>query len=52
MTDRQLEDLHGIARDRLGSFEPKLVVKHQRRMPGFDDHVISMYARSKSVPEI
>ena len=41
-----------IPRDRLGSFEPKLVAKHQRRMPGFDDHVISMYARGMSVREI
>ena len=31
-----------IPRDRLASFEPKLVAKHQRRMPGFDDHVISV----------
>jgi putative transposase len=41
-----------IPRDRLGSSEPKLVAKHQRRMPGFDDHVISMYARGMSVREI
>lgn len=41
-----------IPRDRLGSFEPKLVAKHQRRMPGFDDYVISMYARGMSVREI
>jgi hypothetical protein len=39
-------ELHlDVPRDRLSSFEPKLVAKHQRRMPGFDDHVISMYAR-------
>ena len=41
-----------IPRDRLGSFEPKLVAKHQRRMPGFDDHMVSMYARGMSVREI
>lgn len=41
-----------IPRDRLSSFEPKLVAKHQRRMPGFDDHVISMYSRGVSVREI
>jgi transposase-like protein len=41
-----------IPRDRLSSFEPKLVAKHQRRMSGFDDHVISMYARGMSVREI
>ena len=46
-------ELHlDIPRDRLSSFEPKLVAKHQRRMPGFDDHVISMYARGMSVREI
>ena len=41
-----------IPRDRLATFEPKLVAKHQRRMPGFDDHVIGMYARGMSVREI
>ena len=41
-----------IPRDRLSSFEPQLVGKHQRRMPGFDDQVISMYARGMSVREI
>ena len=41
-----------IPRDRLSSFEPKLVAKHQRRMPGFDDHVIGMYARGMTVREI
>jgi putative transposase len=41
-----------IPRDRLSKFEPKLVAKHQRRIPGFDDHVISMYARGMSVREI
>jgi len=46
-------ELHlNIPRDRLSSFEPKLVAKHQRRMSGFDDHVISMYARGMSVREI
>lgn len=41
-----------IPRDRLASFDPVLVAKHQRRLPGFDDHVISMYARGMSVREI
>ena len=41
-----------IPRDRLSSFEPKLVAKHQRRMPGFDNYGISMYARAMSVREI
>jgi transposase-like protein len=41
-----------VPRDRLATFEPQLVAKHQRRLPGFDDHVISMYARGMSVREI
>ena len=28
------------------------MAKYQRRLPGFDDHVISMYARGMSVREI
>jgi len=34
-----------IPRDRLATFEPQLVAKRQRRLPRFDEHVISMYAR-------
>lgn len=41
-----------IPRDRHATFEPQLVAKHQRRLPGFDDHVISMYARGMTVREI
>src|ERR1017187_1833471 len=41
-----------IPRDRLASFDPVLVAKHQRRLPGFDDHVIGMYARGMTVREI
>lgn len=41
-----------IPRDRLSTFDPVLVAKHQRRLPGFDDQVISMYARGMSVREI
>ncbi len=33
-----------IPRDRNGEFEPQLVKKHQRRLPGFDDKVIALYA--------
>ncbi|MGF6408591.1 Transposase, Mutator family [Paraburkholderia tuberum] len=46
-------ELHlDIARDRQATFEPQLIGKYQRRLPGFDDHVISMYARGMSVREI
>ncbi len=41
-----------IPRDRLATFEPQLVAKYQRRLPRFDNHVISMYARGMSVREI
>jgi transposase-like protein len=41
-----------IPRDRLATFEPQLVAKYQRRLPGFDDHVIGMYARGMTVREI
>jgi len=41
-----------IPRDRLTTFEPQLVAKHQRRLPGFDNQVIGMYARGMTVREI
>lgn len=41
-----------IPRDRVGDFEPKLIAKHQRRLPGFDDKIISLYARGMTVREI
>jgi putative transposase len=41
-----------VPRDREGSFDPVLVQKHQRRLPGFDDKVIALYARGLSMKEI
>lgn len=41
-----------IPRDRQASFDPQLIAKYQRRFPGFDDKVISMYARGMSAREI
>ena len=41
-----------IPRDRRASFDPQLIAKYQRRFPGFDDKIISMYARGMSVREI
>lgn len=41
-----------IPRDRLATFEPQLVAKYQRRLPGFDDQVIGMYARGMTMREI
>src|SRR5213596_3675849 len=39
-------------RDRSGSFEPKMVAKGQTRFTGFDDKILSMYARGMSTREI
>ena len=41
-----------IPRDRTGTFEPKLIPKGERRFDGFDDKVISLYARGLTVREI
>jgi putative transposase len=41
-----------VPRDRNGSFEPKLVPKGERRFDGFDDRIVSLYARGMSVREI
>src|SRR4051812_9461863 len=41
-----------VPRDRLATFEPQLIAKYRRRLPGFDDKVISMYARGLTVREI
>ena len=39
-------------RDRNGSFEPQIVKKHQTRFDGFDDKILSMYARGMTTREI
>lgn len=41
-----------VPRDCHGSFEPQLVAKHQTRWTGFDDKIISLYARGMTVREI
>jgi transposase-like protein len=41
-----------VPRDRDGSFEPRLIGKHERRFTGFDDKVIALYARGLTVREI
>lgn len=41
-----------VPRDRQGSFEPQIVAKGQTRLDGFDDRIISLYARGLSVREI
>jgi hypothetical protein len=34
-----------VPRGRESSFDPQLTPKYQRRFPGFDDKIVSMYAR-------
>jgi putative transposase len=41
-----------VPRDRDGSFEPKLLPKHQRRLPGVEDLVISLSAKGLTTGEI
>lgn len=41
-----------IPRDRNGEFDPKIIKKHQRRFDGFDDKIISMYARGMTTRDI
>jgi len=41
-----------IPRDREGSFEPRLISKHQTRWTGFDDKIISLYSRGMTLREI
>jgi transposase-like protein len=41
-----------VPRDREGSYEPQLIGKHERRFTGFDQKIISMYARGMTVREI
>ena len=39
-------------RDRGGTFEPLFVEKYRRRLPGFDERVVSLYAKGLSTREI
>jgi len=51
LTDSEEVELT-IPRDRQGHFEPSLIRKYQRRLPGFDAKVIAMYARGMTTREI
>ena len=42
----------GVPRDRAGSFEPQLIAKGQTHFDGFDDKILSLYARGMTVREI
>ena len=39
-------------RDRDGTFEPQIIGKHQRRVPGFDEKILALYAKGMSTRDI
>jgi len=41
-----------VPRDRSATFEPKIVPKHERRLPALSDKIISLYARGMTTREI
>ncbi|MEV0409200.1 IS256 family transposase [Actinoallomurus sp. NPDC050550] len=41
-----------VPRDRAGEFEPKIVPKHARRIEGFDEAIVSLYAKGLTTGEI
>lgn len=41
-----------IPRDRQGTFEPRIIPKHQRRIPGFDDKILALYAKGMTTRDI
>ena len=41
-----------IPRDRTSTFEPQILPKHQTRFTGFDDKIVSLYARGMTTREI
>jgi putative transposase len=51
LTDLGAVDLE-VPRDRAGSFEPRIVAKGQSRLAGFNERIISLYARGLTVREV
>jgi transposase-like protein len=41
-----------VPRDRNGEFDPKIVPKGARRLAGFNERILSLYARGMSVRDI
>lgn len=41
-----------VPRDRDGSFDPQLIKRYQRAIPGFDEKILAMYARGMSTRDI
>src|SRR5919204_1384321 len=56
-TEKTLKGKNGkvrieVPRDRNGTFEPQIVKKHQTRFDGFDEKIVSMYARGMTTRDI
>jgi putative transposase len=56
-TEKTLKGKNGemrieVPRDRQGTFEPQIVEKHQTRFDGFDEKILSMYARGMTTRDI
>lgn len=56
-SSKTVRSVHGdidldIPRDRNGSFEPQLVKKGDKQLNGFDDRIISLYARGMTTRDI
>jgi putative transposase len=56
-TEKRLKSKNGeitieVPRDRKGTFEPQIVKKHQTRFDGFDEKILSMYARGMTTRDI
>jgi transposase-like protein len=41
-----------VPRDRAGTFEPQIIPKNQRRLSGFDENVVSLYAKGMTTGDI
>ena len=56
-TTKSVRSVHGdikldIPRDRNGTFEPKLVKKGEKQLDGFDERIVSLYARGMTTRDI
>jgi putative transposase len=51
LTDIGAIDL-AVPRDRNGTFDPRLVPKHARRLEGFNQNIVALYARGLSTRDI